>query len=85
MNQNEWHDARAILAHRGIGGGHTFDYYRDRYAMNLLQWAVATPQLRKDADVNARTLKRSSFAPLLDKPNVGKVLAPHGLKPLDAT
>jgi hypothetical protein len=81
MNNQEWNDVRAILAHRGFGGPTAFDYYRDRYAICLLEWAL---RMKSHQPMNVRRLKQSPFASLVEKPSLAKALARCGTRAIEA-
>jgi hypothetical protein len=81
MNNQEWNDVRAILAYRGFGGPTAFDYYRDRYAICLLEWAL---RMKAAQAMNIRALKQSRFASLVEKPVLANVIARCGTRAVDA-
>lgn len=80
MNNQEWNDVRAILAHRGFGGPTAFDYYRDRYAICLLQWVL---RMNQRQPMTVRMLKQSRFTSLAEKSALAHVIARCGTRAMD--
>ncbi len=69
-NIMELKEARLLL--RDLPKGRTlFEYYRDRYAVELLQGKLAVP-------ASVAQLKKTRFAKLLEKPTVKQIVARKG-------
>ncbi len=74
------HTAREIVA--CLDGQRTvYPYYRDRYGIGLLH--QLSRQAPRDQPLTVATLKKSHYAPLLQKPRVKSVLAQLGHDQLD--
>jgi hypothetical protein len=69
MNKQNYHEALAMIAARGLVAS-PYRYYKDRYSLELLQGALP----EDDSAVPVAALKRSRWSYLLDKPKIANLV-----------